>query len=138
MAVLGLAIVAMGEELGTKMSTRILDHVFQYGDRGAKRAVPLAHALLHVSSPELPAMDVLHRYCHDADPDVAASACLSLGLVGAGTNNARLANMLRQLTTYFYKEPSNVFLVRVSQGLVHAGKGLLTMAPFHTDRQVTS
>lgn len=42
--------------------------------------------------------------------------------------------MLRQLTSYYYKDPSLLFLVRVSQGLTHLGKGLLTLTPFHCDR----
>ncbi len=63
---------------------------------------------------------------------------LALGLVGAGTNNSRLAGMLRNLASYYYKEPSMLFLVRVAQGLVHMGKGLLTTSPWHTDRQLLS
>lgn len=38
-----------------------------------------------------------------ADADVAMNAVLALGLIGAGTNNARLAGMLRQLSSYYYK-----------------------------------
>ena len=60
------------------------------------------------------------------------------GLIGAGTNNARLAGLLRGLSSYYYKEPTLLFLVRVAQGLVHMGKGLLTMSPTHTDNQLVS
>ena len=60
------------------------------------------------------------------------------GLIGAGTNNARLAGLLRGLSSYYYKEPTALFLVRVAQGLVHMGKGLLTMAPQHSDGQLIS
>ena len=31
------------------------------------------------------------------------NAVLALGFIGAGTNNARLAGMLRQLSSYYYK-----------------------------------
>jgi 26S proteasome regulatory subunit N1 len=34
-----------------------------------------------------------------------------MGLVGAGTNNARLAQMLRQLAGYYQKEPDSLFMV---------------------------
>lgn len=64
--------------------------------------------------------------------------CTFAGLVGAGTNNARLAGLLRGLSSYYYKEPTALFLVRVAQGLVHMGKGLLTMAPQHSDGQLIS
>ena len=60
------------------------------------------------------------------------------GIIGAGTNNARLAGMLRALSSYYYKEPTMLFLVRVAQGLVHMGKGLLTLNPYHTDGQLLS
>lgn len=130
--------IAMGEDLGARMAQRSFDHILQYCSPSALRAVPLAVALLNLSNPDLLAADLLSRLSHDADADVAAAACLSLGLVGAGTNNARLANMLRQLSSYYYKEPSCLFLVRVAQGLVHMGKGLLTLNPAHSDRLLVS
>ena len=63
---------------------------------------------------------------------------LHAGLIGAGTNNARLAGMLRGLSSYYYKEPTLLFLVRVAQGLVHMGKGLLNLAPKHADGSLLS
>lgn len=60
------------------------------------------------------------------------------GLIGAGTNNARLAGLLRSLSGYYYKEPTLLFLVRVAQGLVHMGKGLLTMSPTHGENHLLS
>ena len=44
-----------------------------------RRAVPLAIALLHVSNPDMTALDTLSRLSHDADSEVAQSAVLSLG-----------------------------------------------------------
>ena len=38
-----------------------------------------------------------------------------MGLVGSGTNNARLAGMLRNLAQFYHKEPSDLFLVRLAQ-----------------------
>lgn len=63
---------------------------------------------------------------------------LALGIVGAGTNNARLAGVLRGLASYYHKEPGLLFLTRVAQGLAHMGKGLLGLSPYHTDRQLLS
>lgn len=60
------------------------------------------------------------------------------GIVGGGSNNARLAQLLRGLGSYYYKEPTMLFLVRIAQGLVHMGKGLLTFNPYHTDNQLVS
>lgn len=55
-----------------------------------------------------------------------------------GTNNARLAAMLRQLAQYHSKDPNNLFMVRLAQGLAHLGKGTLTLCPYHHDRQLLS
>jgi len=60
------------------------------------------------------------------------------GIIGAGTNNARLAGLLRSLSAYYAKEPALLFLVRVAQGLVHMGKGLMTLAPAHAHGQLLS
>ena len=59
-------------------------------------------------------------------------------MIGAGTNNARLAAILRQLAQYHAKDQNNLFMVRIAQGLVHLGKGTLTLNPFHSDRQLMS
>ena len=46
--------------------------------------------------------------------------------------------MLRNLSSYYYKDPVLLYLVKVSQGLVHMGKGLMTVSPYHTERQLLS
>ena len=56
----------------------------------------------------------------------------------SGTNNARLATMLRQLAVYHAKDANNLFCVRLAQGLTHLSKGTLTLCPFHADRQIMS
>lgn len=133
-AVLGMAMIAMGEELGSEMAIRTVEHLLQYGDDHVRKACPLALALVSTSNPKIAVTDTLSRLSHDSNKEVAQAATLAIGLVSAGTNNARVAGMLRQLTSYYYKDPSLLFLVRVSQGLVHLGKGLLTLSPFHSDR----
>ncbi|KAK9167763.1 hypothetical protein Scep_002954 [Stephania cephalantha] len=137
-AVLGIAMVAMAEELGLDMSIRSLEHLLQYGEQNIRRAVPLALGLLCISNPKVNVMDTLSRLSHDTDSEVAMAAIISLGLIGAGTNNARIAGMLRNLSSYYYKEASLLFCVRIAQGLVHLGKGLLTLAPYHSERFLLS
>ncbi|KZT10323.1 26S proteasome regulatory complex, non-ATPase subcomplex, Rpn1 subunit [Laetiporus sulphureus 93-53] len=137
-AVLGIALVAMGEEVGSEMSMRTLSHLMQYGEPIIRKAVPLALGLLSASNPQLPVMDTLSKYSHDNDLAVALNAIFAMGLIGAGTNNARLAQMLRQLAGYYYKEPDCLFMVRIAQGLVHMGKGTLTINPYFCDRNIMS
>lgn len=54
--------------------------------------------------------------------------------VGAGTNNSRIAGLLRTLSTFYKTEPDHLFVVRLAQGLLHCGKGLISMSAFHSDR----
>ena len=61
-----------------------------------------------------------------------------MGLVGAGSNNARLAQLLRGLANYYHREANCLFMVRIAQGMIHLGKGTLTLNPFQSDRQVLS
>lgn len=61
----------------------------RYGEPAVRRAVPLAIALCSISNPQLAVIDVLNKYSHDSDNDVAYNAIFAMGLVGAGTNNAR-------------------------------------------------
>ena len=46
-AVLGIAQIAMGEDLGAEMALRALDHVLQYGEVNVRRVVPLALGKRH-------------------------------------------------------------------------------------------
>ncbi|XP_078046761.1 regulatory particle non-ATPase 1 [Augochlora pura] len=137
-AVLGIALIAMGEEIGAEMAYRTFGHLLRYCEPVIRRSVPLALGLISVSNPKLNILDTLSKFSHDSDPEVAHNAIFAMGLVGAGTNNARLAAMLRQLAQFHAKDPNNLFMVRIAQGLTHLGKGTLTLSPYHSDRQILS
>ena len=79
-------------------------------------------------------MDLLNKLAYDADKQVSMSAIFSLGLIGAGTNNSRLSGNLRYLATYFSNSPEQLFIVRISQGLIHMGKGMLGLSPMHSNK----
>jgi len=137
-AVLGIALIAMGEDIGSEMAFRAMGHLLRYGELVIRRAVPLALALLSPSNPKLNILDTLSKFSHDSDPEVAHNAIFAMGIAGAGTNNARLAAMLRQLAQYHQKDANNLFMVRLAQGLTHLGKGTLTLSPYHFDRSLLS
>lgn len=46
--------------------------------------------------------------------------------------------MLRSLSSYYSKDAAGLHLVRVAQGLLHMGKGLTTINPYHSDRNLLS
>lgn len=137
-SVLGLAVIAMGEDIGQDMVLRHFGHLMHYGDAHIRRAVPLAMGLVSASNPQMKVYDTLSRYSHDSDLEVAINAIFAMGIVGAGTNNARLAQLLRQLASYYSRDADSLFMVRIAQGLIHLGKGTLTLSPFNTDRQILS
>ncbi|KAK3180447.1 proteasome regulatory particle base subunit [Lecanicillium sp. MT-2017a] len=137
-AVIGIALVAMGEEVGQEMVLRQFGHLMHYGEANIRKAVPLAMGLISPSNPQMKVYDTLSRYSHDTDPEVAINAIFAMGMLGAGTNNARLAQLLRQLASYYHRDQDALFMVRIAQGLLHMGKGTLSLSPFHSDRQVLS
>jgi len=94
-SVIGLALIAMGEDIGAEMALRAFGHLLRYGEPAIRRAVPLALGLISVSNPRLNVLDTLSKFSHDSDSEVALNSIFALGLVGAGTNNARFATPFR-------------------------------------------
>ena len=137
-AVLGISLICNLESVGNEMALRTMDHLLQYGEVPVRRGVPIAVAMLHVSDPDYSVIDILSKLTHDQDAEVAMSAIFGLGLVGAGTNNSRVAGLLRQLSSFYHKEANHLFVVRIAQGLLHMGKGLVTITPDHSDKLLTS
>ncbi|KAJ7850339.1 hypothetical protein B0H13DRAFT_1905748 [Mycena leptocephala] len=96
------------------------------------------HAVNYRPHPQLPILETLSKYSRDNDFAIGLNTIFAMGLVGAGTNNARLAQMLRQLAGYYYKGPDCLFMVRIAQGLIHMGKGTNGLNPFFSDRSIMS
>lgn len=137
-AVIGIGLITMGEEVGAEMALRSFEHLLHYCELPVKRAVPLALGVLNISNPDFSVIDQLSRMSHDPDAEISQNAILAMGLTGAGTNNSRVAGLLRQLSEFYSKEAGHVFCVRIAQSMLHMGKGLLTLNPVHSDRMITS
>ncbi len=91
--------------------------------------MPLALALLHVSDPKVSVVNTLSRLSHDNQDlkdETAMAAILGMGLLGAGTNNPRVANLLRQLALYYSLELNQLFKFRIARDLMYCGKVLFT------------
>jgi len=116
------------------MCLRSMNHLIQYGEPIIRRTVPLAIGFLRISNPEPATMDLLNKLAYDSDKNVSKSAILALGLIGAGTNNSRLFGNLRFLATYFHSAPDQLFVVRIAQGLIYMGKGMMTLSPMHSNK----
>ena len=133
-AALGIALVTVGEPVGEEMTLRVADHLLQYTELPIKRVVPLMLAALHVGDPDFSIVDTLSRLSHHEDDELSMNAIMAMGLISSGTNNSRVAGLLRNLGDFYAKEPGHMFVVRISQGLLHMGKGLMTLNPFFSDR----
>lgn len=137
-AVIGIGLITMGEEVGAEMALRSFEHLLHYCELPVKRAVPLAMAVLNISNPDFAVIDQLSRMSHDPDEEMSQNAILAMGLTSAGTNNSRVAGLLRQLSEFYSKEAGHVFCVRIAQAMLHMGKGLMTLNPMHSDKMITS
>ena len=122
MALLGYALIASSEEVGNEMGMRFINHALHFATPETKKIIPLAIAVLSLSNPKINVMDTLQKLAYDTDTDLACKAIFALGLIGAGTNNSRLADIFRKLAGYYSKESQIVFCIRISQGLLYMGK----------------
>lgn len=114
------------------MAMRILNHILHFGKSEKKRIVPLALAVLSISNPKISVMDLLFKLAYDTDSEIAERSIICLGLVGAGTNNSRMADIFRKLASYYSKESDTLFCIRISQGLLYMGKGMLSLQPYYS------
>ncbi|CCK70931.1 proteasome regulatory particle base subunit RPN1 KNAG_0F02680 [Huiozyma naganishii CBS 8797] len=130
-SILGIALIALGEDIGKEMSLRHFGHLMHYGNEHIRRMVPLAMGLVSVADPQMKVFDTLTRFSHDSDLSVSMNSIFAMGLCGVGTNNARLAQLLRQIASYYSREQDALFITRLAQGLVHLGKGTMTMDVFN-------
>lgn len=120
------------------MAMRLINHVLHLGKVEKKRVVPLALAMLNLSNPKIGVMDILLKLAYDTDTETAERAILALGLIGAGSNNSRLADSFRKLASYYSKEAEPLFCIRISQGLLYMGKGMLSVQPYYSERFLLS
>ncbi|KAJ7455011.1 hypothetical protein B0H11DRAFT_2324671 [Mycena galericulata] len=136
-AALAVALISMGEDIGAEMSIRQFNHLMHYGEPVTRKSVPLAIGLVNISNPQIPILDTLSKYNHDLQ--AALNAILAMGLIGAGTNNARLVQMLRQRARGLLLQRARyLFMVWIAQGLVYMGKGTFGLNPFFSDRSIMS
>ena len=72
------------------------------------------------------------KFCYDTNKDVQLNALFSLGLICSGTNNSRIAGQMRQLASYHSADTNPLMILRIAQGLVHMGKGLMSLNPVYS------
>jgi 26S proteasome regulatory subunit N1 len=136
-ALFGVALTPLGDDLSMAMTLRLLQHAAAHLPPLLKARVPLAVALLYTSHPTLPIIDLLAKSAHD--PDMASNAAIALGLVGLGTNHAKISAVLRDLWKYHVgvsKDAHIIFAIKLALGMLSTAKGLFTASPLHHHRQL--
>ena len=133
-AVIGCSLIAIGEDVGAEMLSRSFNHFLQFGDINIKKTVSLAIALLNLSNPKVQVIDSLTKFCYDTDKTVSMNAIYSMGLVSSGSNHSRVGGLLRSLAAYYAEDSNPLFMVRIAQGLLHLGKGLISLDPIYSHK----
>ncbi|EDO07346.1 26S protease regulatory RPN1 unit family protein [Babesia bovis T2Bo] len=132
-SIIGIAMTAIGDPVGTAMLLRMIDHPLQFGSLCERRAAPLALAIAYASNPCPQVIDILSKLTHDADYQVTINAIFGMGIVGAGTNNSRIAVLLLNLAKTHARDSKGTFIIRIAAGLLHMGKGTMTISPLHSE-----
>jgi len=125
---LGISLISLNDSSSRNIAKRLLINQLVKDKTGA---VPLALTLLYTSEPDVEVIDALSRSINQQNP---IHAILGLGIVGAGTNNTRIANLLEQQYTYYSSKTKISNLLKIAQGLVCLGKGTLTLSPLMFDK----
>ena len=132
-ALIGTAFIAGSEVVGNTIIVRMIHQLLHYCSLPLKRVVPIMLTVIGVTNTNIQIVDLLYKLAHDEDPEMALRALLGLGIVGAGSNNSRIANLLRSLAGYYESENEFVYVIKIALGLLHAGKGLVGINPFYSD-----
>jgi 26S proteasome regulatory subunit N1 len=127
-AILSVAIISLGDDTTGQMGARIIESAMVIDDPHIQIAIPMALAILYASDPKVEVTDTLRRCAHSGDLSVVTSSIAALGLVSAGSNNSRVASSLEQMESFCGKQSSGSAL-KISQGLLHLGRGTLLLTP---------
>ncbi|KAF9764989.1 26S proteasome regulatory subunit RPN1 [Nosema granulosis] len=128
LAILGISIIGMKD---VEMVSRIVTSSLLLESPHLKSVLPLAYSLLYPSNPQSQILDVLEKSLNSGD---SISTIYALGIIGAGTQNGRIQKALDQQLAYFYKDPKASSVLKISQGLLNLGKGLMSLSPFFYEK----
>lgn len=135
-AMLGIALVSSGDETLAQMATHLLEGSLLLEHPGIQSSAPLALALLHLSTAKMEVVDALRRCAHSGETANIVAAVAALGLVAAGSSNLRVSAALEQ-TAAFCGKGAAASMLRMAQGLVHLGRGMLRVSMFNAGAPTT-
>ncbi|KAJ7892496.1 hypothetical protein B0H14DRAFT_3427902 [Mycena olivaceomarginata] len=115
--------IAMSEDVGAEMSLQQFHDLISFT---ANLSCSFINLIL-VPNPQLSILDTLSKYSHDNNLAVALN---TIFCHGCSRCRNRLVQMLRQLAGYC-KEPDCHFIMQITEGLVHIGKGTIGLNQSH-------
>jgi 26S proteasome regulatory subunit N1 len=132
-SLIGMALISIGEKVGIKMLFRNIHHILQYCEKGLKAVAPIMLSLLGIMDPSIQVTDLLYKLCFEEDKEMALRAIFGLGLIGSGSNNSRIATLLRNLFDYYTGDNDYLYVIKLALGLLYAGKGLVGLNPYYSE-----
>ena len=132
-ALMGMALISIGEKLGTKMLFRNIHHILHYCEPGVKSVAPIMLGILGIMEPSIQITDLLYKLCFEEDKEMSLRAIFALGLIGAGSNNSRIATLLRNLFDYYTGDNDYLYIIKIAIGLLYTGKGLVGANPYYSE-----
>ena len=130
---IGIGLIGIQEKTGRKMLTRLIHQFLYYGSIETKRMIPILITIMGIVDFDIQKTDLLYKLAHDDDEELALRSLLGLGLISAGSNNSRIASLLRNLAIYYENDKNFLFVIRLSLGLLYLGKGLIGVNPFYSE-----
>ncbi|KAM0671931.1 26S proteasome regulatory complex protein [Ordospora colligata] len=134
LGLLSCALVSAGDEISSQSVTGIISSSLLLDSSHLRNVLPLCYSILYPSNPQGNVLDLLEKFLNIGETNCVISTLLSLGLIGAGTMNGRISKILEQQYSYYYKDSKILAILKIAQGLLSLGKGMLSISPLHFDK----
>lgn len=131
---LSAALVGLGDPLASQMIENQLMSALHLNNDHIKKVVPLSLSILYASTNKQSVIDYLERSIHSTETENVA--VVALGLIGAGTKNSKITQIMSGAFNTMYKENISSNALIYAQGLINMGKGTLTLSPFVYENRV--
>ncbi|MEG0495951.1 MAG: hypothetical protein RR564_06780 [Eubacterium sp.] len=129
LGILCMSVISLGNDLSSKMATRLFTSSLLLDSQHIKYSVPLALALLYASNPNQQIIDLLVKNFNYQEAPVVNTSAISLGMVVAGSNSTKNYQTLKTLITQNSKNSRVVSALTIAMGLCKLGKGSLHISP---------
>ncbi|KAG0441963.1 26S proteasome regulatory subunit RPN1 [Dictyocoela muelleri] len=129
-SLLSITLISLCSGNTRKMCARLINAAACTESDEIKSVIPLCMALLYSSNPNVEIIDTLVKNLNSSNLDVVIKTILSLGIIGAGTNNSKIIDVLINHMKYQNRCPKSSIAVTMAISLIKLGKGTLSLNPY--------